>query len=91
MLPEHLDVKKICSCWIPHNLTNAQKKVRIDWCKKMLQKYDGDASKDVCKIVTGAESCICAYVSETKQQSTVWVCELELNPTKVKVMCRLFT
>ena len=26
ILHEHLAVKKICSSWIPHNLTNAQKR-----------------------------------------------------------------
>ncbi|GFT81897.1 hypothetical protein NPIL_428271 [Nephila pilipes] len=39
ILHEHLSVKKICSRWIPHNLTNAQKKARVDWCKEMLEKY----------------------------------------------------
>ena len=47
-----------------------------------MQKYDGGASKDVCKIVTGDESGICAYELETKQQSTAWVFESQPNPTK---------
>ena len=33
---ERLAVKKICCRWIPHNLTIAQTKVRVDWCKEML-------------------------------------------------------
>ena len=49
----------------------------------MLEKYDGDASKDVYKIVTVDESWIYAYEPETKQQSTVWVFQDELNLTKV--------
>ena len=49
-------VKKICSRWIPHNLTIAQKKARVDWYKEILENYDGGASKDVYKIVTGGES-----------------------------------
>ena len=53
VLHEHLAVKKICSRWIPHNLTIAQTKVRVHWCKEMLEKYDRGASKDVYKIVTG--------------------------------------
>ena len=53
ILHEHLTIKKICSRWIAHNLTNAQKKVRVDGCKEMLEKYDRSASKDVYKIVTG--------------------------------------
>ena len=32
---EHLTVKKICSRWIPHNLSIAQKKARVDWSKEI--------------------------------------------------------
>ena len=83
ILHEHLAVKEICSRWIPHNLTNAQKIARVDWCKEILKKYDRGASKDVYKIVTDDESWIYAYELETKQQSTVRVFEDEPNPTKV--------
>ena len=55
ILHEHLAVKKICSRWMPHNLTNAQKNVCVDW-KEMLANYDGAATKDVYKIVTTDES-----------------------------------
>ena len=83
ILHENLIVKKICSRWIPHNLTIAQKKARVDWCKEMLKKFNRGASKDVYKIVTGDESWIYAYEPETKQQSTVQVFQDEPNPTKV--------
>ena len=58
ILHEHSSVKKICSRWIPHNLSIAQKKARPDWSKEMLQKYDRGASKHVYDIVTGDESWI---------------------------------
>ena len=37
ILHEQLAVKKICSRWIPHNLTIAQKEVRGYWYKEMLE------------------------------------------------------
>lgn len=83
ILHDHLAVKKISSRWIPHNLTNGQKKARVDWCKEMLQKYNHGASNAVYNICTGDESWIYAYEPETKQQSTVWVFQAEPNPTKV--------
>ena len=83
ILHEHLAEKTICSRWIQRNLTIAQKKVRVDWCKEMLAKYNRGASKDVYKIVTDNESCICAYEPETKQQSTVWIFEPKPNQTKI--------
>ena len=65
----HLAVKKICSRWIPHNLTKAQKDARVNWCKY--------------RIVTGDEWWIYAYEPESKKQSTVWVFQDKPNPTKV--------
>ncbi|CAK9815952.1 Histone-lysine N-methyltransferase SETMAR [Anthophora plagiata] len=83
ILHEHLAMKKICSRWIPHNLTNSQKRARVNWCKEMLKKYNRGASKAVYNIYTGDESWIYAYEPESKQQSTVWVFQDEPNPTKV--------
>jgi len=85
ILHEYSAVKKICSRWIPHNLTIAQKKARVDWSKEMLKKYDRGASKAVYSIVTGDETWIYAYEPESKQQLTVrvWVFQDEPNPTKV--------
>ena len=38
ILHEYLAVKTICSRWIPQNLISTQKRVRVDWCKEMLEK-----------------------------------------------------
>ena len=70
ILHGHLAVKKVCSRWIPHNLTVAQKKARVDWCKEILKKYNRGVSKDVYKIVTGDESWIYAYEPETNKKKT---------------------
>lgn len=83
ILHEHLAVKKICSRWIPHNLTIDQKNTRVNWCKEMILKYNRGASNAVYNIYTGDESWIYCYEPETKQQSTVWVFQDEPNPTKV--------
>lgn len=83
ILHEHLAVTKLCSRWIPHNLTSAQKEARVDWCKKMLKRFKHGSSNAVYNIVTGDESWIYAYEPETKQQSTVWVFQGEAYPTKV--------
>ena len=54
--------KKICSHWIPHNLSIAQKLARVVWSKEMLQKYD----RDVYNIVISDKSWIYAYEPESK-------------------------
>ena len=55
-----------------HNLTNAEKKACINWCKEMLTKYVQGRSKAVHNIFTGDKSWIYAYKPETKQKSTVY-------------------
>ena len=62
--------QKICSRWIPHNLSIAQKKARVVWSKEMLQIDDRGASKHFYYFVTGDESWMYAYEPESKQQST---------------------
>ena len=49
----------------------------------MLEKYDGGASKDVYKIVTGDKSLIYAYEPKTKQLATMWAFEDKPNLTEV--------
>ena len=83
ILHQHLAVHKVCSRWIPHNLTIDQKQCRVVWCKEMIEKYNSGTSKSVYNIYTGDESWIYCYEPETKQQSTVWVFQSEPNPTKV--------
>lgn len=83
ILHEHLAVKKICARWIPHNLTEVQKKARVKWCKEMLKKFNRGASKSVYNIVTGDETWIYSYKPENKRQSAVWVFRDEPKPTKV--------
>jgi len=73
ILHDHLGVRKLCARWIPHNLTEAQKKARVKWSKEMLKKYDYGRSKAVYDIVTGDESWIYCYEPESKRQSSEWV------------------
>lgn len=84
ILHEHLAVRKLCARWIPHNLTEAQKLRRVDWCREMIQKFNGGDSNAVFDILTGDESWIYCYDPETKRQSAQWVFPSEELPTKVK-------
>ena len=53
MLHEELGLHKMSSPWIPHLLTEDQKKARVDWCKLMLVKFDMGNSNKVSQIITG--------------------------------------
>ncbi|GBP59767.1 Mariner Mos1 transposase [Eumeta japonica] len=83
ILHKHLDMCKLCSRWIPHNFTYAQKTDRVTWCKAMLTMFKEGASNLVWDIVTGDETWIYYYDPKTKQQSTAWFYQDEPKPNKV--------
>ncbi|GBP35643.1 hypothetical protein EVAR_33846_1 [Eumeta japonica] len=82
ILHKRLGMKKLCSRWIPHNLTDAQKTDRVTSYNAMSTRFKEVASILVCNI-TGDEIRIYCYDPKTKQQSTVWVYGDESKPIKV--------
>lgn len=84
ILKDHLAVRKLCSRWIPYNLTDAEKKGRVKWCKQMIEDFDHGQSIQVYDIITGDESWIYCYETENKRQTTQWVFAWEEKPTKAK-------
>ena len=82
----------LCDClgirkrarWVSHNLSEEQKRGRVDWCTHMLRKFGGGRSLCVWDIVTGDENGVYQYDPETKQQSAVWVFPDENPPVKFK-------
>ena len=47
-----LGVRKCSAHWVPHNLSEEQKRGRVDWCTHMLRKFDRERSPHVWDIVT---------------------------------------
>ena len=39
-LQDCLGIRKRCSRWVPHNLSEEQKQGRVDWCTHMLRTFD---------------------------------------------------
>lgn len=62
----HFAVKKISFRWIPYNLTIAQEKIRVDWCKERHEKCGNNASKHVYNITTGNVS----WIYENEPENT---------------------
>ena len=79
ILHDSLGVRKRCTRWVPHNLREEHKRGRVDWCTRVLRKFDGGRSP---RIVTGDETWVYQYEPETKQQSAVWVIPDENPPVK---------
>ena len=51
-----LGVRKLCARWVPHDLSEEQKRGRVDWCTHMLRKFDGGRPPHVWVIVTEDET-----------------------------------
>ncbi|GBP29070.1 hypothetical protein EVAR_10886_1 [Eumeta japonica] len=72
-LHTHFGVKKLCSWWITHNLTEPKKTDSVTWSNAILTRFKEGASNLVWVIVTGDKTWIYCYNSKKKQQSTVWI------------------
>ena len=72
ILQDWLGARKRCARWVHHNLSEEQKRGRVDWCTHMLRKFDGGRSPRVWVIVTWDKTWVYQYDLETKQQSAVW-------------------
>ena len=55
-LKKHLKVRKINAKWIPHFLTDGQKKTRVTMTKKILKMYPKYSKKALDNIFTGDET-----------------------------------
>ena len=79
-----LGVRKRYARWMPQNLSEEQKRGRVDWCTDMLRRFDGGRSLRVWDIITGDDTWKYQYDAETKQQSVAWVLPDENLPVKFK-------
>ena len=84
IIHDHLHLRKVCARWVPHCLTDDQKRFRIEFCRRTLKRFEGGRSRRVFDIVTIDESWFYHFDPETKQQSTVWISKNEARPTKVR-------
>ena len=81
ILHDCLGARKRCSRWVPHNLSEEQKRGRVDWCTHMLRKFDRGRSR-VWVIVTWDKTWVYQYNLKTKQQSAAWGFPDENPPVK---------
>ena len=84
ILHDFLGVRKRYAGRMPHNLSEEQKRGRVDWCTHMLRKFDGGRFSHVWGIVTGDKSWVYQFDPETKQQLAVWVFLDENPPVKLE-------
>ena len=56
ILHDELDLRKVCAKWVPHKLTEDQKKTRVKFGKENLEKFGPGGTKRLTDVVTDDES-----------------------------------
>jgi histone-lysine N-methyltransferase SETMAR len=69
ILPEELDMKKLCTRWVPRLLTADQKHTRMKISEQCLESFNKNKTDFVHRSITMDESWIHHYTLESKQQS----------------------
>lgn len=84
ILHDHLNMSKVCARWVPHFLSDDQKKARVKFCQDMIAQFDGGESADLFRIVTGDETWVYCYEPLRKQQDMQWVVKGDPRPVKIQ-------
>ncbi|UYV78207.1 hypothetical protein LAZ67_16000481 [Cordylochernes scorpioides] len=83
IVTKDLDMIRTSSKFVPRILTEEQKVVRMDVCKNMVEMTRTDPQW-MQKIITGDETWVYQYDSETKRQSSQWIERGEPKPKKAR-------
>ena len=73
ILREQLGLHKICTCWVPHLLTDEQKQSQVRIALQIIEKYDKCDPRHLEEIVTGDETWIYHFQPDSKAKNKVWV------------------
>ena len=68
IIDDYLILRKVCVRWVPHTLTDHQKKLRLQFCRYSLKRFEESRSRRVFDIITGDESSLYHYGLRVKEQ-----------------------
>ena len=71
ILRERLGLRKICSGWVPHLLTDEQKQSWVRLASQVIEKYDKCELRHLEEIVTGDETWIYHFQPDSKAKNKV--------------------
>ena len=72
---EDLTLKKVCARWVPHILTEDQKRQRVLCARKLIQLLEPNGHKRREDVIAGDETWIYFYGIPNKRQNMMWVAE----------------
>lgn len=83
IIHDHLKLRKLSSRWIPHNINDAQRQKRLEFCQATLAKFE-EGKWRLCDIITGDESWIYWRHLAKKASNKSWCAVGEHPRTVVK-------
>jgi hypothetical protein len=72
VVDESIGYRKVCSRWVPRQLTDEHKKTRMGSSLMLLQSYEEYGEAFLSRIVTGDETWVFHYTPGTKAESMTW-------------------
>ena len=84
ILKKHLKVRKISARWVPHLLTDEQKRQRVKKAKKLFQMFPKYDKKQFASVVTGDESWVYYFEPIRKVSNKIWATKHSKRPIIAK-------
>ena len=84
ILKKHLKVRKISARWVPHLLTDEQKRQRVKVAKKLLQMFPKYDKKQFDNVVTGDETLVHYFEPVRKISNKIWATKHSKRPIIAK-------
>ena len=66
-------MRKLAARWVPHLLSEDQKKRRVECLRQLLNDFEPNRPKRLCDIVTGDETWLWYYDIPNKRCNSAWV------------------
>ena len=82
ILTEDLGMRRVCARWVPRLLQPEQKRVRVQTCKELQERYSTEGDQFLRKVITCDETWVHFFEPESKQQSSV--CKHPTSPSPEK-------
>ena len=84
ILKKHLKVRKISARWVPHLLTDEQKRQRVKVAKKLLQMFPKYDKKQFANVVTGDKTWVHYFEPVRKVSNMIWATKHSKRPIITK-------
>ena len=85
VLTEDLKLRNVCSAWVPHNLTEANKQSSVNCAKHIRRLFFVEKMESFCnKLAVQDETWFHLEALPTKQQNRCWLQEGERRPQVVR-------